>query len=49
LTLKPSEVQSYYDRFGRKQDAQGFYEDPSLEELIEYACFSEAENVFEFG
>jgi ubiquinone/menaquinone biosynthesis C-methylase UbiE len=49
LTLKPSEARSFYDRFGRMQDAQSFYEDPALEELMAHARFAEAENVFEFG
>jgi ubiquinone/menaquinone biosynthesis C-methylase UbiE len=47
--LKPSEVQSFYDRFGKKQDAQSFYEDPAVEDLLANARFAEAENVFEFG
>ncbi len=47
--LKPSEARAYYDRFGKKQDTQGFYEDPALEDLIAHAQFREAENVFEFG
>jgi ubiquinone/menaquinone biosynthesis C-methylase UbiE len=49
LTLKPSEARSFYDRFGKKQDAQGFYEDPAVEELIVHARLAEAESVFEFG
>jgi ubiquinone/menaquinone biosynthesis C-methylase UbiE len=49
LTLKPSEVQSFYDRFGKKQDAQSFYEDPALDDLIVHSRFAESENVFEFG
>ena len=49
MTLRPSEVQAFYDKFGRMQDAQSFYEDPAMEELIEHARFAEAENVLEFG
>lgn len=49
MTLKPSEAQSFYDRFGKKQDGQSFYEDPALEEVIAHAHFAEAESVFEFG
>lgn len=49
MTLKPSEAQAFYDRFGKKQDTQGFYEDPALDDLIAHASFSEAKNVFEFG
>jgi ubiquinone/menaquinone biosynthesis C-methylase UbiE len=47
--LSPAEARTYYDRFGRKQDWQGFYEDPALAVLIAYAGFGEAWRVFEFG
>jgi len=47
--LSPSEARSYYDHFGRKQDTQGFYEDPALDELIAHAVFQDAQRVFEFG
>jgi hypothetical protein len=49
LTLKPSEFQAFYDRFGRVHDTQSFFEDRAIEELIEYARFTEVEHVFEFG
>lgn len=38
--LSPSAAQAYYDRFGKKQDWQGFYEDPALDELIAHAGLS---------
>ena len=47
--MKPSEIQAFYDSFGKKQDTQSFYEDSALDELIAHAHFSEAEKVFEFG
>ena len=47
--LSYSEAQCYYDRFGKKQDAQGFYENPALDDLIAHACFQDAQKVFEFG
>lgn len=47
--LSPSAVRAYYDRFGKKQDSQGFYEDPALDELIAHASFQDARSVFEFG
>jgi ubiquinone/menaquinone biosynthesis C-methylase UbiE len=47
--LSYSEAQSYYDRFGKKQDSQGFYEDPALDDLIAHACFQDAQKIFEFG
>lgn len=49
MILKPSEAQAFYDRFGKKQDTQCFYEDPAIDDLIAHASFSEANNVFEFG
>ena len=49
MILKPSEAQAFYDRFGKKQDTQSFYEDPALDDLIAHASFSAAKNVFEFG
>ena len=47
--LRPSAAQAYYDRFGRKQDSQGFYEDPALDDLIAHASLRDAQSVFEFG
>jgi ubiquinone/menaquinone biosynthesis C-methylase UbiE len=49
MILKPSEARNFYDRFGTKQDAQSFYEDAALDDLIAHASFSEAKKVFEFG
>ena len=47
--LDHSAAQAYYDWFGKKQDSQGFYEDPALDDLIAHASFKEARSVFEFG
>lgn len=49
MVLTTSEARAYYDRFGKKQDAQGFYEDPALDDLIAHARFPEARRVFELG
>jgi len=49
LTLTPSEARAFYDRFGKKQDAQSFYEDPALDDLIAHASFADAARVFELG
>jgi ubiquinone/menaquinone biosynthesis C-methylase UbiE len=49
LTLEPSQARSYYDRFGKNQDTQSFYEEPVLSDLIAHAHLSEAQRVFEFG
>jgi len=48
-TLSAIEARAYYDRFGAKQDSQGFYEDPALDDLIAHAGFETAQRLFEFG
>ncbi len=47
--MSPSAARDYYDRFGKKQDSQGFYEDPAADDLIAHAGFPDALRVFEFG
>lgn len=47
--LSPVEARAYYDRFGKKQDSQGFYEDPPLFDMVAHADFEQAREVFEFG
>lgn len=47
--LSPAGAQAYYDRFGQKQDSQGFYEDPALDDLVAHANFQGARRIFEFG
>ena len=49
MVLTPEEARRFYDRFGKKQDAQGFYEDPALDDLVRHASLAEAQAVFEFG
>jgi SAM-dependent methyltransferase len=49
MTLTPAEARAFYDRFGSKQDSQGFYENPALDDLVTHARFAEATRVFEFG
>ncbi|HZP93426.1 MAG TPA: class I SAM-dependent methyltransferase [Burkholderiales bacterium] len=49
MVLTPSQARTFYDRFGRKQDAQAFYEDAALDDLVAHAAFEQAENIFEFG
>jgi len=43
------QARAFYDRFGRKQDWQRFYEDPAIGLLIEHAAFNQAHRIFEFG
>ncbi len=47
--LNPTAAQAYYDGFGKKQDSQGFYEDPALDDLVAHASFEDSRCVFEFG
>ncbi len=48
-TLSRNAVRDFYDRFGARQDRQGFYEDVALDALIELGEFSSARAVFELG
>jgi len=49
MVLTRSQAKSFYDRFGKKQDAQAFYEDKALSDLFAQGVFEKAESVFEFG
>jgi ubiquinone/menaquinone biosynthesis C-methylase UbiE len=49
MVLTRSQAQAFYDRFGKKQDTQAFYEDAALNDLIAHAAFEQAEKVFELG
>jgi ubiquinone/menaquinone biosynthesis C-methylase UbiE len=48
-TLTPEQAKAFYDRFGAKQDWQGFYENPARRDLIAHADFGSATSVYEFG
>lgn len=47
--LTKEQTIAFYDRFGAKQDRQGFYEDIALAELIQHGRFEHATRVVEFG
>ena len=49
MTLTRSQAKTFYDRFGKKQDTQAFYEDAALEDLIKHAGFDNTKAIFEFG
>ena len=49
VTLSPSEARRIYDRIGRKQDTQAFYEDRATSELMLHLDLGAAYAVFEFG
>ncbi len=48
-TLTPDEARAFYDRFGKKQDRQTFYEASALDALVAHSEFETARSVFEFG
>ncbi|HKK14497.1 MAG TPA: class I SAM-dependent methyltransferase [Gammaproteobacteria bacterium] len=48
-TLTHQQAKAFYDRLGRGQDWQGFYEDPPVRALIEHGAFEKAGAVLEFG
>ena len=45
----PDDARRFYDRFGSRQDTQGFYENPALDDLVKHADFERARSVLEFG
>ena len=49
MAITPSQARTFYDRFGARQDAQAFYEDAALDELVAHGAFERATSVFEFG
>jgi len=48
-TLGPARAKAFYDRFGSKQDAQGFYEDRALALLVANAELGTARRLLELG
>lgn len=49
MVLSRSRARAFYDRFGARQDAQAFYEDAALDELVRQGDFGAAERVVELG
>ncbi|HEX2911330.1 MAG TPA: class I SAM-dependent methyltransferase [Chloroflexia bacterium] len=47
--VSPEKVRRFYDRFGKLQDAQRFYEESATTELIKHANFKDARDIFELG
>ena len=47
--LSPAEAKRFYDRLGSRQNWQGFFENPAINEMIAHAAFDSAHSVFEFG
>jgi len=48
-TLSHAEARAVYDRIGRGQDTQAFYEDPALDTLVAHGDFGEASTILEMG
>lgn len=48
-TLSHGEAERFYDRIGRRQDSQGFYEDVALDELLAHGAFERAHDLLEIG
>jgi SAM-dependent methyltransferase len=48
-TLSHAAARALYDRIGRWQDTQRFYEDEATADLIAHADLHQAQSVFEFG
>ena len=48
-TLTHSEAKSYYDRFGRMQDTQAFYEDAAINAMVANAAMAQVQFVVEIG
>jgi SAM-dependent methyltransferase len=49
MALSPEQARRIYDRIGRAQDWQRFYEDAATAELIAHSAFGDAGAVFELG
>ena len=47
--LSRDTVRRVYDRIGRWQDLQGFYEGPALDQLIRHGAFESARSILEVG
>ena len=48
-TLSRDEARRTYDRIGRRQDSQAFYEDSAIDLIVRHGEFGTARRVFEFG
>jgi ubiquinone/menaquinone biosynthesis C-methylase UbiE len=49
VTLTPNQARSVYDRIGRIQDWQAFYEDATTDRLVAQAALGREQTIFEFG
>lgn len=49
VALSAGAARAVYDRVGRRQDTQRFYEDPAVDRLLQHADLGGADAVFELG
>ncbi len=49
MALSPDSTRRIYDRVGRLQDTQGFYEHAALDDLVSHGDFGAAQRVVEIG
>lgn len=49
MPLDAISARRFYDRIGRLQDTQRFYEDPAVRWLVELGDFQQGQSVFELG
>lgn len=47
--LSHDQAKAFYDRFGARQDAQSWYENPALEDSIAHVTFDQVRCICEFG
>ena len=47
--LSAQQIANFYDRFGKRQDQQAFYEDIAINYLLEESSLAEANKIIEFG
>ncbi|HEX2042857.1 MAG TPA: methyltransferase domain-containing protein [Acidimicrobiales bacterium] len=49
MAISPERARRLYDRIGRFQDRQSFYEDPAIDALLEAGAFEAARSLVELG
>lgn len=47
--LSAQQIANFYDRFGKRQDQQAFYEDIAINYLLEESSLAEVNKIIEFG
>jgi SAM-dependent methyltransferase len=47
--ISPEQAKRFYDRFGARQDRQGWFEDQAVARMVDWGDFGDAGEVFELG